>query len=85
MNALGNVGLGTDTPLNTLQVGLGNSSLTVVSTSSTTMVGVGTTNPLRTFDMKGDGNVEGRFNVDGSLNVNQSAVATIGLVIALGG
>ena len=49
------------------------------------MVGVGTTNPLRTFDMKGDGNVEGRFNVDGSLNVNQSAVATIGLVIALGG
>lgn len=85
MNALGNVGLGTDTPLNTLQVGLGNSSLTVVSTASTTMVGVGTTNPLRTFDMKGDGNVEGRFNVDGSLNVNQSAVATIGLVIALGG
>ncbi len=85
MNALGNVGLGTDTPLNTLQVGLGNSSLTVVSTSSTTMVGVGTTNPLRTFDMKGDGNVEGTFNVNGSLSVNQSAVATIGLVIALGG
>ncbi len=85
MNALGNVGLGTDTPLNTLQVGLGNSSLTVVSTASTTMVGVGTTNPLRTFDMKGDGNVEGTFNVNGSLSVNQSAVATIGLVIALGG
>ena len=85
MNALGNVGLGTDTPLNTLQVGLGNSSLTVVSTASTTMVGVGTTNPQRTFDMKGDGNVEGSFNVDGSLSVNQSAVATIGLVIALGG
>ena len=85
MNALGNVGLGTDTPLNTLQVGLGNSSLTVVSTASTIMVGVGTTNPQRTFDMKGDGNVEGTFNVDGSLTVNQSAVATIGLVIALGG
>lgn len=85
MNALGNVGLGTDTPLNTLQVGLGNSSLTVVSTASTTMVGVGTTNPQRTFDMKGDGNVEGTFNVNGSLSVNQSAVATIGLVIALGG
>ena len=85
MNALGNVGLGTTNPLNTLQVGLGNSSLTVVSTASTTMVGVGTTNPLRTFDMKGDGNVEGTFNVDGSLSVNQSAVATIGLVIALGG
>ena len=85
MNALGNVGLGTDTPLNTLQVGLGNSSLTVVSTASTIMVGVGTTNPQRTFDMKGDGNVEGTFNVDGSLSVNQSAVATIGLVIALGG
>ena len=75
MNALGNVeSLGTDTPLNTLQVGLGNSSLTVVSTASTTMVGVGTTNPQRTFDMKGDGNVEGSFNVDGSLSVNQSAV-----------
>ena len=85
MNALGNVGLGTTNPLNTLQVGLGNSSLTVVSTASTTMVGVGTTNPQRTFDMKGDGNVEGSFNVDGSLSVNQSAVATIGLVIALGG
>ena len=85
MNALGNVGLGTTNPLNTLQVGLGNSSLTVVSTASTTMVGVGTTNPQRTFDMKGDGNVEGTFNVDGSLSVNQSAVATIGLVIALGG
>ena len=85
MNALGNVGLGTTNPLNTLQVGLGNSSLTVVSTTSTTMVGVGTTNPQRTFDMKGDGNVEGSFNVDGSLSVNQSAVATIGLVIALGG
>ncbi len=85
MNALGNVGLGTTNPLNTLQVGLGNSSLTVVSTASTIMVGVGTTNPLRTFDMKGDGNVEGTFNVNGSLSVNQSAVATIGLVIALGG
>ena len=85
MNALGNVGLGTTNPLNTLQVGLGNSSLTVVSTASTIMVGVGTTNPQRTFDMKGDGNVEGTFNVDGSLSVNQSAVATIGLVIALGG
>lgn len=85
MNALGNVGLGTTNPLNTLQVGLGNSSLTVVSTASTIMVGVGTTNPQRTFDMKGDGNVEGSFNVDGSLSVNQSAVATIGLVIALGG
>ncbi len=85
MNALGNVGLGTTNPLNTLQVGLGNSSLTVVSTASTTMVGVGTTNPQRTFDMKGDGNVEGTFNVNGSLSVNQSAVATIGLVIALGG
>ena len=85
MNALGNVGLGTDTPLNTLQVGLGNSSLTVVSTASTTMVGVGTTNPQRTLDVKGDGNLEGSFNVDGSLSVNQSAVATIGLVIALGG
>ena len=66
--------LGTTNPLNTLQVGLGNSSLTVVSTASTIMVGVGTTNPQRTFDMKGDGNVEGSFNVDGSLSVNQSAV-----------
>lgn len=80
-----NVGIGTTLPLNTLQVGLANSSFTVVSTATTTLIGIGTTNPQLTLDVKGDTNIEGSVNVDGSLSVNQSAVATIGLVIALGG
>jgi len=73
------IGVGTDNPLNTFQAGLGNSSFTVVSTATTTMVGVGTTNPKFTLDVKGD------TNIDGSVTVNGQPVASIGLIVALGG
>ncbi len=73
------LGIGTDDPLNALQVGLANSSFTVVSTATTTMVGIGTTNPLYTLDVRGD------TNIDGSLTVNNNSVPSLAMVIALGG
>tara|TARA_B100001939_G_scaffold36469_1_gene28380 strand:+ start:2397 stop:3815 length:1419 start_codon:yes stop_codon:yes gene_type:complete len=73
------LGVGTDNPLNDLQVGLANSSFTVVSTATTTMVGIGTTNPLYTLDVRGD------TNVDGNLTINNNTVPSLALVIALGG
>ena len=73
------LGVGTDNPLNDLQVGLANSSFTVVSTATTTMVGIGTTNPLYTLDVRGD------TNIDGELTVNNNSVPSLAMVIALGG
>ena len=74
-----NIGVGTDDPLNTLQVGLANSSFTVVSTETTTMVGIGTTNPLYTLDVRGN------TNIDGILTLNNNTVPSLAMVIALGG
>ena len=73
------LGVGTDNPLNDLQVGLANSSFTVVSTATTTMVGIGTTNPLYTLDVRGD------TNIDGGLTVQNNTVPSLAMVIALGG
>ena len=90
-----NVGIGTSVPLNTLQVGAAHSSFTVferadatlspVGSGQTILVGIGTTNPQKTLEVHGDSNFEGNLNVNGSLSVSNSATATIGLVIALGG
>jgi len=79
INTLSNVGIGTTNPLNDLQVGLGNSSFTVVSTATTTLVGVGTTNPQFTLDVRGD------TNIDGDLTVNGNQVGSLAMIIALGG
>lgn len=79
INTLSNVGIGTTNPLNDLQVGLGNSSFTVVSTATTTMVGIGTTNPQFTLDVRGD------TNIDGDLTVNGNQVSSLAMIVALGG
>jgi len=79
LNVETNLGVGTDNPLNTLQVGLGNSSVTVVSTATTTLLGVGTTDPQYTLDVRGD------TNIDGNLTINTNTVPTLAMVIALGG
>jgi len=81
INTLSNVGIGTTNPLNDLQVGLGNSSFTVVSTATTTMVGIGTTNPEFTLDVKGNTNIDGDLTVNGE-NVSNTS---LGMIIALGG
>ena len=43
------------------------------------MVGVGTTNPKFTLDVKGD------VNIDGNITLNDQPIASIGLIVALGG
>jgi len=73
------LGVGTDNPENAFQVGLGNSSFTIVSTATTTMVGIGTTNPLHTLDVRGD------TNIVGNLTVNNNTIPSLAMVIALGG
>ena len=73
------IGVGTDNPLNTFQAGLGNSSFTVVSTATTTMVGIGTTNPKLTLDVRGD------VNFDGSVTYNSQPIPSIAMIVALGG
>lgn len=79
INTTSNVGIGTTNPLNAFQVGAATSSFTVVSTASTVMVGIGTTDPSFTLDVRGDA------NVDGSLSVNGNSVPSLAMVVALGG
>ena len=65
----------------TIKVNLGNSSFTVVSTATTTMVGIGTTNPGFTLDVRGNTNIDGDLTVNGE-NVSNTSLA---MIIALGG
>jgi len=69
-----NLDVGTD-----LNVGSATSQFTVVSSGSTIMVGIGTTNPLHTLDVRGDTNIEG------NLTVNNNTIPSLAMVIALGG
>lgn len=62
-----------------LNVGSATSQFTVVSSGSTIMVGIGTTNPLHTLDVRGDTNIEG------NLTVNNNTIPSLAMVIALGG
>ena len=72
------LGVGTDIPLNTFQVGIANSAFSVASTASTVSVGIGTTVPKNTLDVRGDTNIEG------TLIVNNNSVPSLGMVLALG-
>jgi len=74
---VGNVGVGTTNALSTLQVGSALSSFTVVDSGNSTKVGIGTTAPELTLDVRGDANVSGNLTKDGN------SVATIGIVVAL--
>ncbi len=69
-----NIDVGTE-----LNVGSATSQFTVVSSGSTIMVGIGTTNPLHTLDVRGDTNIEG------NLTVNNNTIPSLAMVIALGG
>ena len=62
-----------------LNVGSATSQFTVVSSGSSIMVGIGTTNPLHTLDVRGDTNIEG------NLTVNNNTIPSLAMVIALGG
>lgn len=62
-----------------LIVGSATSQFSVISSGSTIMVGIGTTNPLHTLDVRGDTNIEG------SLTINNNTVPSLAMVIALGG
>jgi hypothetical protein len=73
------LGIGTIDPKNAVQVGSANSSFTVVSTASSIQVGIGTTAPNYTLEVKGDTNIEGK------LMVNENSIPSLGIVIALGG
>ena len=64
----------------TLRVGSATSQLSVLSTGPSIKVGIGTTVPGFTLDVRGDTNVEGK------LMVNEIEVpSSIAMVIALGG
>ena len=73
------LGVNTDNPLNAIQVGTASSAFTVVSTATSAQVGIGTTNPEYTLDVRGD------TNISGKLTVNENSVPSLGIVIALGG
>lgn len=62
-----------------LIVGSATSQFSVISSGSTIMVGIGTTNPLHTLDVRGDTNIEG------NLTINNNTVPSLAMVIALGG
>lgn len=62
-----------------LIVGSATSQFSVISSGSTIMVGIGTTNPLHTLDVRGDTNIEG------NLTVNNNTIPSLAMVIALGG
>jgi len=62
-----------------LNVGSATSQFNVVSSGSSIMVGIGTTSPDYTLDVRGDTNIEGDLTVDGN------TVPTLAMVIALGG
>ena len=75
----GKLGVNTDNPLNAIQVGTAASAFTVVSTATSAQLGIGTTSPDFTLDVRGDS------NIDGKLTVNNNTVPTLAMVIALGG
>ncbi len=62
-----------------LNVGSATSQFTVVSSGSSIMVGIGTTDPEYTLDVRGD------TNIDGNLTVNDNTIPSLAVVIALGG
>ena len=79
ITASGKLGVNTDNPLNAIQVGTAASAFTVVSTATSAQLGIGTTSPDFTLDVRGDS------NIDGKLTVNNNTVPTLAMVIALGG
>lgn len=74
-----NVGIKTTEPVSDLQVGSATSSFNVVTDSTTVSVGIGTTSPNFTLDVRGDANIGGDLTVEGS------QVGTIAMILALGG
>jgi hypothetical protein len=62
-----------------LNVGSATSQFSVVSSGSSIMVGIGTTSPNFTLDVRGDANIEGDLTIDGN------TVPSLAMVIALGG
>lgn len=73
------LGVNTDNPLNAVQVGTAASAFTVVSTATSAQVGIGTTAPDYTLDVRGD------TNIDGQLTIKENTVPSLAMVIALGG
>ena len=79
ITASGNLGVNTDNPLNAVQVGTAASAFTVVSTATSAQVGIGTTAPDYTLDVRGDANIDGR------LTIRENTVPSLAVVLALGG
>ena len=50
-----------------------------IATTATPYVGIGTTNPQYTLDVRGNS------NIDGNLTINNNTVPSLAMVIALGG
>ena len=73
------LGVNTDNPLNAVQVGTAASAFTVVSTATSAQVGIGTTAPDYTLDVRGDANIDGR------LTIRENTVPSLAVVLALGG
>ena len=79
ITATSRLGVNTDNPLNAIQVGTAASAFTVVSTATSAQLGIGTTSPDYTLDVRGD------TNIDGKLTIKENTVPSLAMVIALGG
>ena len=79
ITATSRLGVNTDNPLNAIQVGTAASAFTVVSTATSAQLGIGTTSPDYTLDVRGD------TNIDGKLTIKDNTVPSLAVVIALGG
>ena len=79
ITATSRLGVNTDNPLNAIQVGTAASAFTVVSTATSAQLGIGTTSPDYTLDVRGDA------NIDGNLTIKENTVPSLAMVIALGG